>query len=74
MAKSIGDWKMIIRGSGDTMDGAEVEIAYATESSVDADHQSRKKPHPIESPVWSKTASAFVLDEIAAIKSAEGIS
>ena len=73
MAKTIGDWKMVIRGSGDTMDDATAEMVYATASDVDTDHQSNRKDHAIESPTWSKTASAFVLDEVSAIKSTEGI-
>lgn len=74
MAKSVGSWKIVIKGSGDTVAGAEVSMGYSTASSVDADHESKTKSHLIPEPSFSKTVTDFVSDEIALIKSSEGIS
>lgn len=74
MAKTIDSWKIVIKGTGETVTGAEVAMSYATGSSVDSGVKSMHKAHAVPSPTFSKTVTDFVTDEIANIKVSEGIS
>lgn len=74
MAKTVDSWKLVIKGAGDTITGAVASMTYATGSSIDEGVASPRKAHAIEEPTYSKTVTDFVNDEIAAIKTAEGIS
>lgn len=71
MARVLENIKLFVSGDPESTDPSSAMITYSV---VDGNARKDNCTHVVSSPTWTKTGSQFWTDEIALIKTAEGIS